>query len=52
MPTPPIGDKSREKGMEEYEVDLRDYLRVLWRRKWIVLATFLVAVGGGGGGVL
>jgi len=31
--------------MEEYEVDLRDYLRVLWRGKWIVLATFLVAVG-------
>ena len=31
--------------MEEYEVDLRDYLRVLWRGKWIVLATFLAAVG-------
>jgi len=31
--------------MEEHEVDLRDYLRVLWRGKWIVLATFLVAVG-------
>jgi len=31
--------------MEEYEVDLRDYLRVLWRGKWIVLVTFLVAVG-------
>ena len=31
--------------MEEYEVDLRDYLRVLWHGKWIVLATFLVAVG-------
>lgn len=30
--------------MEEYELDLRDYLRVLWRGKWIVLATFLVAV--------
>lgn len=31
--------------MDEYEVDLRDYLRVLWQGKWIVLATFLVAVG-------
>jgi polysaccharide biosynthesis transport protein len=30
--------------MEEYEVDLRDYLHVLWREKWIVVATFLVAV--------
>ena len=34
-----------EEPMEEYEVDLRDYLRVLWRGKWIVLATFLAAVG-------
>jgi LPS O-antigen subunit length determinant protein (WzzB/FepE family) len=31
--------------MEEYEVDLRDYLRVLWQGKWIVLATLVVAVG-------
>ena len=31
--------------MDEYEVDLRDYLRVLWKGKWIVLITFLVAVG-------
>jgi hypothetical protein len=31
--------------MDEYEVDLRDYLRVLWRGKWILLATFLAAVG-------
>lgn len=31
--------------MEEYEVDLRDYIRVLWREKWIVIVTFLVAVG-------
>lgn len=31
--------------MEEYEVDLRDYLRVLWRGKWIVLLCTLVALG-------
>ena len=31
--------------MEEYEVDLRDYVRVLWKEKWIVIVTFLVAVG-------
>ena len=31
--------------MEEYEVDLRDYIRVLWREKWIVIVTFFVAVG-------
>lgn len=30
--------------MEEYEVDLRDYIRVLWREKWIILAVFAVAV--------
>lgn len=31
--------------MEEYEVDLRDYFRVLWKGKWIVIITFLVSVG-------
>ncbi|MBC7098393.1 hypothetical protein H5T52_04665 [Candidatus Bipolaricaulota bacterium] len=31
--------------MEEYEVDLRDYVRILWKEKWIVIVTFLVAVG-------
>ena len=31
--------------MEEHEVDLRDYVRVLWKEKWIVIVTFLVAVG-------
>jgi len=30
--------------MEEYEVDLRDYFRVLWKQKWIVIVTFVVAV--------
>lgn len=30
--------------MEEYEVDLRDYFHVLWKQKWIVTATFVVAV--------
>jgi len=30
--------------MEEYEVDLRDYLRVIWRKKWIILGVFLVAI--------
>jgi|GEM_PF-876541 len=30
--------------MEEYEVDLRDYFRVMWERKWIILGVFLVAV--------
>ncbi len=31
--------------MEEYEVDLRDYIRVLWRWKWLVAAVVVVAVG-------
>ena len=30
--------------MEEYEVDLRDYFHVLWKQKWIVVVTFVVAV--------
>jgi len=30
--------------MEEYEVDLRDYFRVIWERKWIVLGIFVAAV--------
>ena len=34
-----------DKVNDEYEVDLRDYLRVLWEGKWIILITFLVAVG-------
>lgn len=29
----------------EYEVELRDYLRVIWEKKWIILTTFLIAVG-------
>lgn len=31
--------------MEEHEVELIDYLRVLWWGKWIVLACFVLAVG-------
>lgn len=31
--------------MNEYEVDLREYLRVLWRRKWLVVLTLVVALG-------
>ncbi|MCR4405188.1 MAG: Wzz/FepE/Etk N-terminal domain-containing protein [Candidatus Acetothermia bacterium] len=30
--------------MEEYEVDLRDCFRVMWRKKWIIVATFFVAL--------
>jgi len=30
--------------MEEYEVDLRDYLRVMWRKKWLILSVFLIAI--------
>lgn len=31
--------------MDEYEVDLRDYVRVLWRWKWAVIGVFIMAVG-------
>jgi len=30
--------------VEEYEVSLADYIRILWKEKWVVLATFLVAI--------
>ena len=28
----------------DYEVDLRDYLKVIWRQKWLIIAVFVVAV--------
>ena len=31
--------------MEEYEVSLADYIRILWKEKWVVIITFVVAVG-------
>jgi len=31
--------------MDDYEVELIDYLRVLWWGKWIILGCLLVAVG-------
>jgi len=30
--------------MEEYEVELIDYLRVIWKRKWIILGCLVVAL--------
>ncbi|MEA3239099.1 MAG: Wzz/FepE/Etk N-terminal domain-containing protein, partial [Candidatus Bipolaricaulota bacterium] len=30
--------------MDEYEVDLIDYLRVMWKGKWIILGVFVAAV--------
>ncbi len=30
--------------MDEYEVDLMDYLEVMWKGKWIILACLVVAV--------
>ncbi|MCD6136747.1 LPS O-antigen length regulator, partial [Candidatus Bipolaricaulota bacterium] len=30
--------------MDDYEVDLIDYLRVIWWGKWIIIACFVVAV--------
>ena len=31
--------------MEEHEVELIDYLRVMWKGKWVILVCFVVAVG-------
>jgi polysaccharide biosynthesis transport protein len=30
--------------MEDHEIELIDYLRVLWRQKWVIAVTFVVAV--------
>nr|BAL55477.1 lipopolysaccharide biosynthesis protein [uncultured Acetothermia bacterium] len=30
--------------MDEYEIDLRDYLKVIWEKKWLILGVFVVAV--------
>lgn len=37
-------DHSRQE-IDYYEVDLREYLQILWRRKWIVLLCTVVALG-------
>ncbi|MBS3735938.1 MAG: Wzz/FepE/Etk N-terminal domain-containing protein, partial [Candidatus Bipolaricaulota bacterium] len=29
----------------EYEVDLRDYIKVIWEQKWLIALIFIVAVG-------
>ncbi|MCF7890711.1 hypothetical protein K9M78_05765 [Candidatus Bipolaricaulota bacterium] len=29
----------------EYEVDLRDYIKVIWKEKWIITLIFIIAVG-------
>ncbi len=38
-------DHPRREELDYYEIDLRDYLRVLWRGKWIVLTCFAIALG-------
>lgn len=30
--------------MDEYEIDLRDYLKVIWEKKWLIIGVFVVAV--------
>jgi uncharacterized protein involved in exopolysaccharide biosynthesis len=30
--------------LEEYEIDLRDYLKIIWEKKWLILGVFVVAV--------
>lgn len=39
-----LGDERRE-SVEEYEVELVDYLRVMWKGKWVIVACFVVALG-------
>ncbi len=29
----------------EYEVDLRDYIKVIWEKKWLITLVFVIAVG-------
>jgi uncharacterized protein involved in exopolysaccharide biosynthesis len=30
--------------LEEYEIDLRDYLKIIWEKKWLIIGVFVVAV--------
>jgi len=41
-------EKKEEKVDEYEEIDLRDYIKVLWKRKWIVILATLTAVIGAG----
>mgnify|MGYP006287348153 CR=1 FL=1 len=38
-----MADEKREP--YEYEVDLRDYINVMWNEKWIILLVFIISVG-------
>ncbi len=38
-----IGDNEGE-SMDEYDVDLIDYLRIIWKGKWLILACVIVAL--------
>ncbi|MFW6266594.1 MAG: Wzz/FepE/Etk N-terminal domain-containing protein, partial [Halanaerobiales bacterium] len=33
-----------DKFYEEYEIDLREYVLLLWEQKWIIIGLFLIAV--------
>jgi hypothetical protein len=37
-------NSEKEDRMDEYEVELIDYLRVIWKGKWIILASFVIAL--------
>jgi len=44
----PKGAKNMENEVRdpyEYEVDLRDYIKVIWDEKWLIALIFIVAVG-------
>ncbi|MCK4257785.1 MAG: hypothetical protein KAX49_02340 [Halanaerobiales bacterium] len=30
----------------EYEIDLREYISILWRKKWVIIGLFIIAVVG------
>ena len=34
--------------MDEYEVDLRDYLIVIWQQKWVIIGVVLLAIAAAG----
>ncbi len=35
----------RESSPYDYEVDLREYIEVIWREKWLILVLFLIGAG-------
>jgi len=41
-----VTPSERQRDVEEYEADLLDYIRVIWRYRWLIVVLFVVSVSG------